>query len=95
MKTFLVERDIGITSATDLSGLATTSLQVADQMFADGDRIHYLGSAYLPQAGRCLCLFTAKNAEVVATHSRTARLPVQRITDAVTLGALTTLGRAT
>jgi hypothetical protein len=56
-------------------------------MVEEGDRIYFLGSTYLPVDGLCLCLFTAKNADVVANHSQIARLPVRRICDVVTYGA--------
>jgi Protein of unknown function (DUF4242) len=87
MKTFLVERDLGDTPTVDLLGMSAASLRAADQMQEEGDRIYYLGSTYLPAEGLCLCLFTAKSAEVVANHSLVARLPVRRIADAVSFGA--------
>lgn len=92
MKTFLVERDIGDTQPADLMGMWANSLRVAGEMLADGDRIYFLGSTYLPVEGVCLCLFTAKNAEVVVNHSRIARLPLRRISDAVTFGTSSFVG---
>jgi hypothetical protein len=86
MKTFLVERDVGNTPTVDLLGMSAASSRVAGQMQDEGDRIYYLGSTYLPAEGLCMCLFTAKNSEVVAEHSRVAHLPVRRIADAVTFG---------
>lgn len=88
MRTFVVEREVDRTPAVDLFGLAAASQRVAAEMMEDGDRILYLGSAYLPESGVCLCLFSARNAEVVALHSAAARLPVRRISDAMALGAL-------
>lgn len=88
MKTFLVERDVGDTSAADLFGMAAANWRVAGQMLEEGDRIYYLGSTYLPQDGLCLCLFTAKSAEVVARHSDVARLPLRRICDAMMFGGM-------
>lgn len=89
MKTFMVERDIGVTPPAELLGMAAASMRYAAQMRDDGDRIYYLGSTYLPLEGRCLCMFEAKNADVVAEHSRAAHLPVQRIVGVVTLGQRT------
>lgn len=93
MKTFIVERDVDKTPAVDLFGLTAASQRVAAEMMEEGDRIYYLGSAYLPQEGICLCLFSAKSAEIVALHSVAARLPVRRITDAMALGGLAGLTR--
>jgi Protein of unknown function (DUF4242) len=92
MKTFLVERDIGETPPADLMGMWANSLRVAGQMLEDGDRIYFLGSTYLPVEGLCLCLFSAKNAEVVVNHSKIAHLPLRRISDAVTFGTSTIPG---
>ncbi|EEW24148.1 nickel-binding protein [Rhodobacter ferrooxidans] len=86
MKTFLVERDVGNTPTVELLGMSAASWRTARQMQQEGDRIYYLGSTYLPADGLCLCLYTAKSAEVVANHSQVARLPVRRITDAVAFG---------
>ena len=86
MKTFLVKRDIGDTSMIDVFGMSAASHRCAADMRNEGDRIYYLGSTYLPDEGLCLCLFEAKNAEVVADHSRAARLPVQQIVSAVAFG---------
>lgn len=87
MKTFLVERDIGETPMVDIFGMSAASHRCAAEMREEGDRIYYLGSTYLPDEGLCLCLFEAKTAEVVADHSRAARLPVQRIVSAVAFGS--------
>jgi Protein of unknown function (DUF4242) len=94
MKTFLVERDLGDTPTVELLGMSAASFRVAQQMQEDGDRIYYLGSTYLPADGTCLCLFTAKNADVIAEHSRVAHLPVKRIADAVPFGSVSYVGTA-
>jgi hypothetical protein len=86
MKTFLVERDVGTTPTVDLMGMSAASARAAEHMLDEGDRVYYMGSTYLPAQGLCLCLISAKNAEVVAEHSRRAALPVQRISDALTFG---------
>ncbi len=86
MKTFLVERDIGQAPMIDIAGLSQASERRAATMRDEGDCILYLGSTYLPLDGRCLCLFQARAAEVVARHSRAAQLPVLRILDALAVG---------
>lgn len=86
MKTFLVERDVGATPLADLANVSDASLRAVAQMWDEGDRIRDLGSTYLPEAGLCLCLFEARNAEVVAAHGKSAHLPVRRIVDAVAFG---------
>lgn len=65
MQTCLVERDLTGINMADLHGVTAAAMRHAANMRADGDRIYYLGSTFLPQEGRCLCLFEAKNAAVV------------------------------
>lgn len=85
MRTFLVERDLAGINMADLHGLTATSMRHTALMREDGDRIYYLGSTFLPDEGRCLCLFEAKNADVVASLNRVAQLPAGRIVPAMAL----------
>ncbi|MGL5011562.1 MAG: nickel-binding protein [Paracoccaceae bacterium] len=85
MRTFLVERDLEGINMADLHGLTAASLRHAALMREDGDRIYYLGSTFLPDDGRCLCLFEAKNADMVASLNRAAHLPAERIVPAMAL----------
>ncbi|MGL4321276.1 MAG: nickel-binding protein [Paracoccaceae bacterium] len=85
MQTFLVERDLAGISMADLHMATAAALRHSAKMREAGDRIYYLGSTFLPEEGRCLCLFEAKNAEVVAALNSAARLQVSRILPAMTL----------
>jgi Protein of unknown function (DUF4242) len=79
MKTFLVERDMAGFSLAVLHSAKSAAIRQALRMTQDGDRIEYLGSTFVPDDGRCLCLFRAKNAEVVSILNRNAGLPFERI----------------
>lgn len=85
MRTFLVERDLAGVSAADLLCLAAATMREASRMRDLGDRVHYLGSTCLPQDGRCLCLFEARDEEVLISLNRSANLPVERILPAIAL----------
>jgi hypothetical protein len=85
MKNFVIERDLSGISMPDLHGLAAASLRVAAKMREAGDRVYYLGSTFLPEEGRCICLFEAKDKAVLEELNRHARLPVERILPAVAL----------
>lgn len=78
MQTCLVERDLTGINMADLHGVTAAAMRHAANMRADGDRIYCLGSTFLPQEGRCLCLFEAKNAAggggvVQGVHCKTGR----------------------
>lgn len=79
MQVFLVERDLSGTSLSDLSQIKTAAIRQAEKMYDDGDRVRYIRSTFVPQDGRCLCLFEAKNIDVVTQLNRDALLPFERI----------------
>jgi hypothetical protein len=85
MKTFLVERDLDGISMPDLHGLVAASLRQVVRMREEGDLVHYLGSTFLPEEGRCLCLYQAKDKTVLGELNRAARLPAVRIIAAIAL----------
>ncbi len=79
MQVFLVERDLSGTSLSDLSQVKAAAIRQAEKMYDDGDRVRYIRSTFVPQDGRCLCLFEAKNVDVVTQLNRDAMLPFERI----------------
>ncbi|MCU0803086.1 MAG: DUF4242 domain-containing protein [Rhodobacteraceae bacterium] len=85
MQTFLVERDLPGISMADLHMVTAAAVRHSAQMREAGDRIYFLGSTFLPQDGRCLCLFEAKDTSTVAALNAAARLPAIRIVPVMTL----------
>ena len=83
MQVFLVERDLDGISMADLSGTQQAAIRQAAAMRREGDGVRYLRSFFVPDDGRCLCLFEAKNATVVAELNLRARLPYTRIIAAI------------
>ncbi len=79
MQVFLVERDLSGTSLSDLSAVKAAAIRQAEKMFDDGDRVRYIRSTFVPEDGRCLCLFEAKNIDIVTQLNRDALLPFDRI----------------
>jgi Protein of unknown function (DUF4242) len=83
MQTFLVERDLSGISMADLASARFAAIRQSVAMYAAGDRVQLLRSIYLPDEGRCLCLFEAKNAEIVAQLNRDARISFDRVVPAM------------
>ena len=79
MQVFLVERDLSGTSLSDLSAVKAAAIRQAEKMYDDGDRVRYIRSTFVPEDGRCLCLFEAKNIDIVTQLNRDALLPFDRI----------------
>ncbi len=79
MQVFMVERDFEGILMADLASTKDAAMRQAQKMYDDGDRVRYIRSTYVPEDGRCLCLFEAKNADIVIQLNREARLPFERI----------------
>ncbi len=85
MMVFMVERDLKGISATDLHDITTAATRQAALMYENGDRVRYIRTAFVPDDGRCLCLFEAKNADVVRQLNIDAKLPFFGVVQALDL----------
>ena len=65
MQISLVERDQSGTSLNDLNQVKAAAIRQAEKMYDAGDRISDIRSTFVPEDGRCLCLFEAKNIDIV------------------------------
>ncbi len=83
MHVFMVERDLSGTTLSDLNSYKAAAIRQAEKMYEAGDRVRYLGSTFVPDDGRCLCLFEAKNIDIVTQLNRDALLPFERILEAM------------
>ena len=79
MQVFMVESDLSGTTLSDLNSYKAAAIRQAEKMYVAGDRVRYLRSTFVPEDGRCLCLFEAKNIDVVTQLNRDALLPFERI----------------
>ena len=92
MKVFLVERDLAGISLDGLGEAKETALRKAASMREQGARIRYLRSTFVPEDGRCMCLFEAgSEAEVRRLNDETG-LPYVAILPAYDLSPQTIRG---
>ncbi len=83
MQVFLVERDLSGTSLADLHAMKAAAILQTEKMFNAGDRVRLIRSTFVPEDGRCMCLFEAKSVDIVLQLNRDARLPFDRIVPAM------------
>ncbi len=83
METFIVERKLPGFQFADVFLLASAAHRAAKSLRCDGKQIYYLGSTFLPEDGRCLCVFEADCADVLDGMNRTQKLPFERISRAL------------
>jgi len=86
---FIVERYVSGTSEADLERMFERLRRVTRELRAEGVRIRYLGSTFVPDDEACFCQFEAPSEEAVATANRRADAPSDRIVSGVRVRAAT------
>ena len=85
MTVYLVERELGGITMEQLAGAQRAAIATSERFSADGTPVHYLRSTFLPDEGRCLCLFEARDPASVREVNEAAGLPFSRIVEALDL----------
>jgi hypothetical protein len=81
----MVERNLKGISMEDLGSAQKAAIEKAGEMTAAGTDVKYIRSTFAPDDGRCMCLFEAPTAEVVARLNDEAEIPYTRVVDALDL----------
>ncbi len=87
MPVFMVERSLKGIPMDALAAAEQRAIDTAAQMSTQGSPIRYLRSSFVPEDGRCMCLFEAADAQRVETLNRQANLPFDRVVSALDLPA--------
>ena len=85
MLSFLVERKLCDPAIADVFQLASAAHRAAARLQGDGARIHYLGSTFLAEDGRCLCLFESESLSLTDQLNRVEGLSFERISRAFSI----------
>ena len=85
MSTYMVERSLPGIAMADLAAAQQAAIATSRQFSADGTPVRYLRSTFVPGSGACMCLFEANDAESVRQVNETARIPFDRIVEAMDL----------
>ena len=83
MPKYLVERYLPGFSPEQLAAAAGAAKQVTADMSRQGTPIRYLRSTFLPGEDKCFCLFDGPSAEVVQEANERAKLPFDRVVEAL------------
>ncbi len=87
MPTFMVERTLPGIPMDALAAAQKRAIDTAAQMTRDGQPVSYIRSAFVPDDGRCMCLFEATSAGDVEALNRKANIPFDRVVAALDLRA--------
>ncbi|MGD9711464.1 MAG: DUF4242 domain-containing protein [Thermomicrobiales bacterium] len=83
MSKFLVERYLPGITPEQLGAAANAAKETTAAMTNEGTPVRYLRSTFIPGEDKCYCLFEGPSADVVKTANERAKLPYERIVDAM------------
>jgi Protein of unknown function (DUF4242) len=84
---YLVERYLPGATGDDFASAAARIEAAAAEMAAEGIRVRYLGSSFVPAEETCFSEFEAPSVDAVEWANERARVPFARILPAVRLSA--------
>lgn len=85
MSVFMVERSLKGIPMDALAGAQQRAIRTAGELTQEGTPIRYIRSTFVPDDGRCMCLFEGRSAEDVARLNDRAQIPYDRISPALDL----------
>ena len=85
MTVYMVERSLKGIEMSDLGKAQQAAIATSKQFTADGTPVRYIRSTFVPETGACRCLFEASGADAVKRVNEQAKIPFDRITEALDL----------
>lgn len=85
MEVFMVERSLKGISMDQLAAAQQRAIRTAADMTAAGTPVRYLRSTFVPDSGRCMCLFESSDSATVEALNRKAEIPFDTVTPALDL----------
>lgn len=83
MTKFLVERYLPGIQPDQLAAAAGSAKSTSAEMAQEGTPVRYLRSTFIPGEDKCYCLFEGPSADAVKTVNDRAKLPYERIVEAM------------
>ncbi len=85
MSVYLVERSLKGIAMSDLAAAQQAAIATSKQFSAEGTPVRYIRSTFVPESGACMCLFEAGGADAVKRVNEVAKIPFDRVTEALDL----------
>ncbi len=85
MSVYMVERNLKGISIEDLAAAQKAAIAKAAELSSAGTNVRYIRSTFAPGDGRCMCLFEAGDEATVQRLNDEAKLPYDKITEALDL----------
>lgn len=85
MSVYMVERSLKGIAMSDLAAAQQAAIATSKRFSAEGTPVRYIRSTFVPESGACMCLFEASGAEAVKRVNEEAKIPFDRVTEALDL----------
>ena len=85
MPQYVVERHLPNFTGEQIAAAAKSAKESSSAMTREGTPVRYLRSIFIPGEDKCFCLFEGENADSVLEANRRAELPVQKISEALSI----------
>lgn len=85
MTLYVAERSLPGITLDGLAGAQRKAIDQAATMRENGVDVRYLRSLFVPDDGRCLCLFEAASPDVVTRLNDDAGIPYRQVTEVLDL----------
>jgi hypothetical protein len=85
MPVYMVDRDLPGIKMEQLAAAQKAAIELSEKMTAQGKKVRYIRSAFVPGEAHCMCFFEAANPDVVKELNETAKIPFKRIVEAMDL----------
>jgi hypothetical protein len=85
MPVYMVDRSLPGIKMDQLAAAQKAAIALGQKMTAEGKKVRYIRSAFVPGEAHCMCFFEAANPEVVKELNETAKIPFTRIVEAMDL----------
>ncbi len=85
MAVYLVERELKGITMDQLAAAQKAAIDTGKRLTAQGKKVRYIRSTFVPGEARCMCLFEADNQQAVRELNEAAKIPYSRIVEAMDL----------
>jgi hypothetical protein len=85
MAVYMVERDLKGITMDQLAAAQKSAIETGKKLTAEGKKVRYIRSTFLPGESKCMCLFEAPGPQAVKELNDQAKIPYSRIVEAMDL----------
>ncbi len=82
MPIYLVDRHLPGITKEQLAAAQKAAIETGQRLTAQGKKVRFIRSTFVPGEAHCMCLFEAENPQVVKELNETAKIPFTRVIEA-------------